>query len=96
MDSQQQQQTASSLKFLGRCFSCKEKKEFTSQEQKSTPKNKTTEIHIGPCITCGKRVSTIVKRKVEQSNSEDANVNISSSKKVVHKNKKQKKAAVEK
>lgn len=57
---------ASVGKLMGRCFTCKETKEFSSERSVATPKNKSTEIHVGSCLTCGKKVSTIVKRKVDQ------------------------------
>lgn len=75
-------------KLLGKCFSCKEQKEFNSEKVVPTPKNQSTEIHIGPCFTCGKKVSTIVrKRNVDQTQS--ISVNMKRSKKVKQEKKKE-------
>lgn len=57
--------SAAGAKLFGHCFSCKGSREFTPTEQRPA-KNKSTDINIGSCISCGKKVSTISKRAVNQ------------------------------
>jgi len=52
-------------KMFGQCFSCHGKREFTPTETKRA-QNNSTDIHVGPCFSCGKRVSTISKRSIVQ------------------------------
>lgn len=67
-------------KLMGKCFRCKEQKEFNSEKVVPTPKNNSTEIHIGPCFTCGKKVSTIIRKRNIDSQNQSISVNMKKTK----------------